>query len=255
MNSIVRILISDILKNKIAIAYTLVLAVLCWSSFAMEDSSSKGLLTVLNVILFTVPLVSVLFTAIYIYNSTEFIEMLLSQPLRRRTIWLSLFAALSSSLVIAFWVGAGIAILVNAHGSMGWMLLATGTLITLVFTSLAFLVAISTRDKAKGIGISIMTWLFFALLFDGIVLFLLFQLSDYPIENAMVAVTAFSPIDLARIQILLQMEVSAMMGYTGAVFRNYFGTTTGLFVSFALLIVWAIVPLLISLRKFSRNDL
>src|SRR5690606_38265185 len=149
MNSIVRILISDILKNKIAIAYTLVLAVLCWSSFAMEDSSSKGLLTVLNVILFSVPLVSVLFTAIYIYNSTEFIELLLSQPLRRRSIWLSLFAALSSSLVIAFLVGAGIAILVNAPDSVGLMLLATGTLITLVFTSLAFLVAISTRDKAK----------------------------------------------------------------------------------------------------------
>lgn len=255
MNSIVRILISDILKNKIAIAYTLMLAVLCWSSFALEDSSAKGLLTVLNVILFTVPLVSVLFTAIYIYNSTEFIEMLLSQPLKRRTIWLSLFAALASSLVFAFWLGAGIAILVNAPGTIGFMLIGTGTLITLVFTSLAFLVAISTRDKAKGIGISIMTWLFFALLFDGIVLFLLFQLSEYPIENAMVGLTAFSPIDLARIQILLQMEVSAMMGYTGAVFRNYFGTTVGLIVSFALLLLWAVVPLLLSLRKFSRNDL
>ena len=35
----------------------------------------------MNVILFTVPLVSILFSTIYIYNSSEFIELLLSQPL------------------------------------------------------------------------------------------------------------------------------------------------------------------------------
>ena len=112
-----------------------------------------------------------------------------------------------------------------------------------------------TRDKAKGIGIAIMTWLYFALLFDGLVLFLLFQFSDYPIENAMVGVTALSPIDLARIQILLHLDVSAMMGYTGAIFKDFFGTTVGLIVSFLLLCLWAVIPFFISLRKFNRKDL
>ena len=36
-----------------------------------------------------------------------------------------------------------------------------------------------------------MIWLYFALLFDGMVLFLLFQLAEYPIENMMVGITAF----------------------------------------------------------------
>src|SRR5690606_12828498 len=108
---------------------------------------------------------------------------------------------------------------------------------------------------AKGIGISIMLWLYFALLFDGIVLFLLFQLAEYPIENAMVGITALSPIDLARIQILLHLDVSAMMGYTGAVFKNFFGTSTGLIVSFILLCVWIISPFYVSLKKFIKKDL
>ncbi|MEG1026889.1 MAG: ABC transporter permease, partial [Flavobacterium sp.] len=68
MNKIIKIIFIDILKSKIIIAYTLMLAILSWSSFAMEDSSAKGLLTILNVILFTVPLVSILFSTIYIYN-------------------------------------------------------------------------------------------------------------------------------------------------------------------------------------------
>ena len=255
MNRIVKIILIDILKSKIIIAYTLILAILSWSSFALEDNSAKGILTILNVILFTVPLVSILFATIYLYNSAEFIELLLSQPIKRKKIWISLFFGLSFSMILAFFVGAGIPLLVNSPDSIGLMMLINGFFITTIFTALAFLCSILTRDKAKGIGIAIMTWLFFALLFDGIVLFLLFQFSDYPIETAMVAVTAFSPIDLARIQILLHLDVSAMMGYTGAIFKDFFGTNVGLFVSFLLLIMWTVIPFSISLMRFRSKDL
>ena len=255
MNRIIKIILLDILKSKIVLAYTFILAILSWSSFALEDNSAKGILTILNVILFTVPLVSILFATIYLYNSSEFIELLLSQPIKRRKIWISLFLGLSISMIIAFFVGAGIPLLVNSPDSVGIIMLLNGCLITVIFTALAFLSSILTRDKAKGIGIAIMTWLFFALLFDGLVLFLLFQFQDYPIENAMVGITAFSPIDLARIQILLHLDVSAMMGYTGAIFKDFFGTAIGLFVSFLLLSLWVIIPFFISLRKFNKKDL
>lgn len=255
MNKIIKIIFLDILKSKIIIAYTLMLGLLSWSSFAMEDNAAKGLLTILNVILFTVPLVSILFSTIYIYNSSEFIELLLSQPVKRKKIWVGLFSGLSFSLIAAFLLGAGIPLLVYSFDSVGIMMILMGVMISLVFTSLACLCSILTRDKAKGIGISIMAWLYFALLFDGIVLFLLFQLSEYPIENAMVAITALSPIDLARIQILLHLDVSAMMGYTGAVFQNFFGTSLGLIISFLLLCFWVLVPFCISLKKFIKKDL
>jgi len=255
MNRIIKIIFLDILKNKIVLAYTLILAILSWSSFGLEDNSAKGLLTILNVVLFTVPLVSILFATIYLYNSSEFIELLLSQPVKRIKIWLSLFFALSLSMIAAFFIGAGIPLLINAPDSVGMMMIIVGCLISVIFVALAFLSSIITRDKAKGIGIAIMTWLYFALLFDGMVLFLLFQLSDYPIEKAMVAVTALSPIDLARIQILLHLDVSAMMGYTGAIFKDFFGTSIGLMVSFLLLCLWIIIPFYISLKKFKNKDL
>lgn len=255
MNRIIKIILLDILKNKIVLGYTLILAILSWSSFALEDNSAKGLLTILNVILFTVPLVSILFSTIYLYNSSEFIELLLSQPVKRQKIWLSLFIGLSSSMVFSFFVGAGIPLLVNSPDSIGFMMIIVGCLVSVIFVALAFLSSILTRDKAKGIGIAIMIWLYFALLFDGIVLFLLFQFADYPIETAMVGITALSPIDLARIQILLHLDVSAMMGYTGAIFKDFFGTSSGLIVSFLLLSLWAVIPFFISLRKFNRKDL
>ncbi|MFD2942391.1 ABC transporter permease subunit [Flavobacterium notoginsengisoli] len=255
MNRIIKIVLLDILKNKIVVSYALILALLSWGSFMLEDNTAKGLLTILNVILFTVPLVSILFSTIYIYNSSEFIELLLSQPIKRKKIWISLFAGLSIAMFLAFFLGAGIPLLFNAPGMAGLMMLLSGSLISIVFVSLAFLSCILTRDKAKGIGLAILFWMYFAILFDGLVLFLLFQFAEYPIEEAMVAITASSPIDLARIQILLHLDQSAMMGYTGAIFKDFFGTTTGLLISLLLLILWITVPFVISVRKFEQKDL
>lgn len=255
MNRITKFILLDILKNKIILVYLLILAVLSWSVFSLEDSSTKGILTMLNLILLIVPLISIIFCTIYIYNSSEFIELLLSQPIQRKKIWRSLFFGLSLALIFAFIIGAGIPILIYANSAVGVIMLLVACMITLTFTALAFVSSILTRDKAKGIGIAIMLWLFFALLFDGLVLFLMFQFADYPIENAMVGITALNPLDLSRILILLQLDVSAMMGYTGAIFKNFFGTSLGMFMAFSILILWIIVPFWFSLIKFKRKDL
>ncbi len=255
MNRIFKFVVLDILNNKIMLAYTLLLALLSWGVFSMEDNSTKGILTLLNVILLNVPLVSVIFSTIYLYNSNEFIELLLSQPIKRSKIWISFFLGLSISMIASFLIGAGIPILIYSPDTVGLMMLLIGILISVIFVSLSFLSSICTRDKAKGIGISIMIWLFFALIFDGLILFLLFQFSDYPIEKIMVAVAAFSPIDLSRIMVLLHLDVSAMMGYTGAVFKDFFGTTFGLIISLILLLLWIFIPFIISLSRFKKMDL
>lgn len=255
MKRILKYVALDILRNKIVIAYAVMLALFSWCAFALEDNPSKGILTVLNIVLLTVPLVSVLFATIYVYNSNEFIELLVSHPVKRGMIWKALFTGLSSSLVLAYLIGVGIPVLIFANTTTALMLLATGAFLTVIFVALAFLSSILTRDKAKGIGISILLWLYFALLFDGLVLFLFFQFSDYPIEKAVVMLSALSPIDLCRILILLHLDESAMMGYTGAIFRNYFGSKGGLLLSLGLLTIWIIIPFLISLTRFKKKDL
>ncbi|MFV0304028.1 MAG: ABC transporter permease subunit [Moheibacter sp.] len=245
----------DILKNKIVVAYCIILMLFSWSAFGLEDNNSKGLLTLLNIVLLTVPLISILFSTIYVYNSNEFIELLVSHPVKRSMIWKALFIGLSLSMVIAFFLGAGIPLFIFADFTTALIMIITGSLLSIVFTAMAFLSSIITRDKAKGIGVSIILWLFFALLFDGLVLFLFFQLSDYPIEKPMVFLSALNPIDLSRILILLQLDVSAMLGVTGAIFKDFFGTNLGLLISFVILILWVLIPFNISLRKFRKKDL
>ena len=130
-----------------------------------------------------------------------------------------------------------------------------GLLITLIFVAIALLASVLTRDKAKGIGISIMLWFYFTLIFDGIVLFLLFQFMDYPMEKPMLIVSALNPIDLARVLILLKLDISALMGATSAVFKDFFGSYWGMSLAVSILLLWAFIPLWLSLRRFNRRDL
>ena len=255
MNKIIKYVVADILRNKIVLAYTAFLLVISLSVFSIEDNAGKGLLSLLNVILIIVPLVSIVFATIYVYNSAEFLELLVSQPLQRKKIWLSLFAGLAASLSLAFFVGAGIPVLLFAPGATGIIMVGMGLILSVIFVAIAMLAAVSTRDKAKGIGVSILLWLYFSLLFDGLVLFMLFQFQDYPLEKAMVVVSGLNPIDLGRILILLKMDISAMMGYTGAVFKDIFGTRIGFTIALGVLFCWMMVPAWLSLRKFNRKDL
>ncbi|MEJ7693102.1 ABC transporter permease subunit [Daejeonella sp.] len=255
MNKIIKYVISDILRNKIVIIYTAFLLASSLTVFSLEDSNSKGLLSLLNIILLVVPLVSIIFSTIYVYNSAEFIELLVSQPLKRKSIWLSIFSGLAISLCLAFFIGAGLPILLYQANMIGMTMILSGMALSVIFVAIALLATVYTRDKAKGIGAAILLWLYFSLLFDGFVLFLLFQFSDYPLEKPMIGVSALNPIDLTRILILLQLDVSAMMGYTGAVFKDFFGTYAGLLFSCAVLLVWVILPVWGSMQKFKSKDL
>jgi len=255
MKKIIKYVFVDILRNKIITGYTILLALITIGVFQLDNNSAKSMLSLLNLVLFIVPLVSIIFTNIYLYNSSEFIELLVSQPLKRKKIWFSLYTSIASSFVISFLLATGLPVLIYCNNELGYILIGVGCMLNLIFVSLAFLVNVFTNDKAKGIGIAIFLWLYFALIFDGLVLFLLFQFADYPLEKAMLVASCFNPLDLGRILILLKMDVSALMGYTGAVFKYFFGTNTGFFVAFAVLALWAIVPFIASLHKFKNKDL
>lgn len=255
MKKIIKYVIIDILRNKIILAYTLFLLLLSFMLFGLEDNTTKGLLGLLNVLLIIVPMVCIVFSTIYMYNSSEFIELLVSQPLKRISIWLSLFTGIAVSLSIAFLVGVGIPVLLFVPDGTGLMMVVIGFLLSIVFIAIAMLAAVKTRDKARGIGVAILLWLYFSLLFDGIVLFLLFQFADYPMEKPMIFISALNPIDLGRIMILLKMDISALMGYTGAIFQQFFGTTLGQLLSLLFMLLWVFIPVWFSVRRFNHKDL
>ena len=110
MNNIAKFIFFDILKNEIVLLYTLLLFVISWSVLGLDSNYTKATLSLLNIVLLVVPLVSIIFSTIYVYNSSQFIELLLSQPIARGKIWLNIFIGLSSALILAYLLGCGVPI-------------------------------------------------------------------------------------------------------------------------------------------------
>jgi Cu-processing system permease protein len=255
MLKISKYVLYDIVRNKVMIAYTIFLFVVSLSLFTMEENSSKAVLSLLNIVLIVVPLISMIFSTIHWYNSYEFIELMLTQPVSRKKVILSEYTGIGASLVTAFLLGVGVPVLVYQPDATGCSLLLVGTLLSLVFTSIAFLASVKSKDKARGIGASLLLWFYFALIYDGLVLLILFTFSDYPLEKLTLILSSLNPVDLGRIFIMLNMDISALMGYTGAVYKDFLGSSAGLLFTSAIMILWIIVPLWLAIRSFSKKDL
>lgn len=255
MLKIIKYVVYDVIRNKFVVGYALLLFIICLSFFGFEQDTSKGLVSILNINMIVVPLVSIIFATIHFYNSYEFLELLSAQAISRKTLFFSQYIGVAVSICLAFLLGVGLPTLIFDGTTGGLTLVYTGLLLTVSFVSLAFLASVLTKDKAKGIGLALVLWFYFSLVYDGLVLTIFLLFSDYPMENATLVFTALNPADLARILVLMQLDVSALLGITGTVFQDFFNTTTGVLFALFMLLLWVIVPMQFAANIFSKKDL
>jgi len=225
----------------------------------LNNDLSKAVITLMNVIIVLVPLIGTIFGVMYYYNSKEFTELLLAQPLKRSSIFLGQYLGVALSLSMSLILGLGIPFAFYGlfKSSVIWdfsLLLVTGTFLTFIFSALAFNIALSNENKIKGFGYAILLWLFLAIIYDGVFLMTLILFEDYPLDKLSLVGTMLNPIDLSRTLILLKLDISALLGYTGAIFKQFFGTSYGLFISFIMLIMWVIMPVARIVYKSKRKD-
>jgi Cu-processing system permease protein len=225
----------------------------------LNNDLSKAVITLMNVIIVLVPLIGTIFGVMYYYNSKEFTELLLAQPLKRSSIFLGQYFGVAISLSMSLILGLGLPFI--AYGLFKsnaiWdfsLLLIVGVFLTFIFSALAFNIALSNENKIKGFGYAILTWLFLAIIYDGLFLMSLILFEDYPLDKLSLVGTMLNPIDLSRTLILLKLDISALLGYTGAVFKQFFGTNFGLIISLLALSIWVALPVWRIVFKSKRKD-
>jgi len=214
----------------------------------LSNDLSKVLISLTNIIIVLTPLIGILFGTMYYYNSKEFIQLLLAQALSRWSIFMGMYLGLALALCLSIFIGVGLPLIF--YGILGspdlvifLLLITMACALSIIFSLIAFLIAMKNDDKVRGLSISIFVWLFFAIIYDGIFLLLLLSFKEYPLDKMTISMIMLNPIDLARILILMKLDMSAMMGYTGAVLSKFLGRGLGiLFVSVSLFL-WTILPL------------
>jgi len=249
----------DLMRSRWSYVYFLFYLLLGFVLLFLNNDTSKAVITLLNIIIVLTPLIGTIFGVMYYYNSREFTELLLAQPLKRSTIFLGQYIGVALSLTLSLVLGLGIPFILYGVFQSATIfnflsLLVVGGFLTFIFVALAFNIALSNENKIKGFGYAILLWLFLAVIYDGLFLISLVLLQEYPLDTFSLVSTMLNPIDLSRILILLKLDISALLGYTGAVFQQFFGTNLGMLSSLFVLILWVIFPVRRIVYKSKKKD-
>lgn len=253
-NKLFKYVLFDVLRSKVLISYALILLAIGYSITALSADSSQIAISLLNLVLLLVPLVSAIFSTSYLYNLRDFHDLLLAQPVSRKEVFLGQYLGLATAMGLGFLLGIGIPILLAGVSEALLWLMLIGLLLSFVFTGLGFLAVTWQSDRVRGMAVALLAWFYTAILFDALVLLGLVAFQDYPLETPTLVMTFFNPVDLARILILLKLDISALMGYTGALYRSLFGTVWGLSLALSALALWILAPVVLALKLFQRKD-
>lgn len=253
---IVKYEIRDILRSRWIIGYGVFFLALTHVLFQFGGSDARVISSLMNVVFIFVPLVCILFGTMYLYQSREFVELLLCQPVPRRAIFTGLYVGLVVPLAVCFAAGVGVPFWLFGFAQSGVLatLMISGVVLTLVFTGIAVWIVTVQDDRARGFGMALVIWFFLTVVYDGLILLVVYSFGDYPIDYPVIGLTMLNPVDLVRILMLTKLDVAAMLGYTGAVFTEFFGQAIGVWVTGCTLAVWVVIPCLFGFRRFMRRD-
>ncbi len=259
MTTIFRFCLRDLLRSRFIAAYFVFHLAAGYGLMTYAPAVSAGLAALLSLVLFLAPLCSLVFGVLYFHQSRGFHELMLAQPVARAPLMAGQALALGTTLCAAFAFGIGLPTLwFGLQGPEDIRLLIIflggGILLHLSFLALAFLIAITVEDPLRGFAAALFLWLSMAFLYDGLLLLLLTLLADYPLDRFVIGAVLLNPIDLQRILVLMHLDASVMLGYTGAVFRRFFGTSLGVTAAVGAMALWVVFPVLAFRARLKRKD-
>jgi len=249
----------DVMRSRWILVYSGFFGLLSEGLLRFSGDQAKAVLSLATASLMIIPLATLVLATIYVYTTREFTELLLAQPIRRSSLYTGLYAGLSLPATAGFITGIAVPFILRGGADPGVrgalvMLLIVGSALTCAFTAIAFCVALRTEDRLRGVGVALGVWLLVAVAYDGIVLTAVALLGDYAIERPLLALMFANPVDLGRVLLLMRLDASALLGYTGAVFERFFAGNTGACLAAGMLFFWIAAPVALGWRWFRRKD-
>jgi Cu-processing system permease protein len=237
------------------------------SFFGLAQSREVGFqgfarvtLSLMNLVLFVVPLLGLLLGVTSITTAGGTLPLLLAQPVSRSEVYLGKYLGLALALTVAQAVGfgaGGVAIAFHAGAdqlrgfvvlaalsfALGWLTVAVSLLIGVLWT-----------DRLKSIPAALGLWLVLVVAYDLVVLGATAALRGVPLQTLLFPALILNPVDLVRVLTTLATGSGALFGPTSAVLVRFFGTGGGIAIGLATLVIETVVPLALGVWLFRRRD-
>ncbi|MCI0387547.1 MAG: ABC transporter permease [Acidobacteria bacterium] len=274
MNAIATIARQELIIN-IRNRWTLIFAVafgvlvLAISYFGLVTAGAIGFqgfartsASLLNLVLYVVPLLAVTMGTLSFTNEKSLNEMLFVQPLTRAEILLGKLAGLFASIFTATLIGFGVGGMIIAaqagtDGALRYpLLVAFALLLALVFLSLSALIAALCRRQTKAFGVALFIWFFYVLFYDLLVIGATFLMKERSANNFIFASLFGNPVDMVRVATLLVLDGKEVFGAAGAALLRFLGgEAASITLLVVVLVAWIVIPIFFSQRVLERQDI
>jgi len=245
----------NLLRGKWLWVFAALLVFLTQGLLQFGADTNKLVVSLMNIILYLIPLISILVGVVGWYNSDNFTKLILTQPVRRNWVFVSRWLAYVLTLSGLFSFSVGGVLLANGVLSLQLLiLLILGVVLNSIFVSLGFLIALLFDDKAKAVGLALSVWLYFIIVHDGLLFLGILNFYEYPLEVPALLGTAVNPIGLSRMVMLFLTDITAMMGYTGLLIQRFVSGGAGIWIPAVVLVFWLSSPVLFGLEILRQKD-
>ena len=230
--------------------------------FAGMQNFTRTSASILNLVLYIVPLVALTMGTLSFTGDKGSTELLFSQPVSRAEVIVGklfgLFFSIALSTLVGFVLGG--VVIVAGSGVEGMsryvMFIGLSLILSLVFLSFSVMVATLSKRKSKAFGLALFLWFFFVLFFDLLVIGGTLFLKGQSATTFLFISLLGNPVDLVRVASLITLDNVAIFGASGAALVRFFGGTTLSFIFLlAGLAFWVGGPLLISHRLLRQQDI
>jgi Cu-processing system permease protein len=223
---------------------------------------SRTAISLLNLVLYLVPLLALLLsiTSMAAEREEGALEVLLAQPIARRSLVLGKFAGLGAALAAALFGGFGgagllIAIAGADIAAGGYLLLVLRSLgLGLAFISMGLWLASVSASRLRALTWGLLLWFGSVLLYDLIVVGATALLGGAALKGALGLLLVANPVDLVRIAALIQLGGVDSFGLTAQALIGFLRGPAGSALLALALLAWIVMPLLGAVRAFERRD-
>jgi Cu-processing system permease protein len=230
--------------------------------FSGIQSFTRTSASLLNLVLYIVPLVALTMGTLSFTGDKGSTELLFSQPLYRSEIIIGKLVGVFFSIALSTLIGFALAgsVVVAANGGEGLTkyvaFVALSLALSLVFLSVAVLTATISRRKARAFGLALFLWFFFVLFYDLLALGGVMLLKGRTANTFLFLSLFGNPVDMVRVATLIILDNITIFGAAGAALLRFLG---GQMSSVALLVaglcLWGIAPLVIAVKMMRRQDI
>ncbi len=258
-------------RNRWVVSFACLFAILTMlvAYFGMVTSGYSGFqdftrtaASLVNLGGFLVPLLALLLGVFSFLTNREYLEIMVTQPVSRSRVLLGKYLGLVLTVVTASAVGFGlpgvvIALVIGVDGAQRYLLVVLySLLLAVVFTGLSVLIALVVRRRQIAIGIALAVWVFYELVYGVVMLATTLYLPAAVLKTTLLVGLLGNPVDIVRVLSLLQVGGPHLFGPAGATLIKLAGNgTIAAVVGLSALVLWVVVPFLVAMKVFERQNL